>query len=309
MAMSYWPLTLALVSLTAQAKIVVLNIDLPLDQGGDHNQARIFYDDATIDASRHVVRVLQMQWLEGGRWQPQTLDPVAMPMTDAWLHVTAKSYRYHYRAALTRQGLPVLVEFDEKAGRFAMLMQKDRSVVLSAPYQIAPASVTEAEVSAALRAPPAYVILNMYVTVDQVAAGEASHVGDVDRLRVVYDANAIDPDSKRVPLINLQHFIGGAFNPPHPDAVMMPTNDAWLDLNSAPYRLHYRAQVTHGKPIVIEIDEHTRRLSISSRQEPAGVLISGTYGFDPVALTGPEATAAATVAKTDADRPAAVTPR
>jgi hypothetical protein len=149
-------------------------------------------------------------------------------------------------------------------------------------------------VGAVGRAPPIYVALNFNVTLDQVAAGEKSRVGDVDRMRVVYDANSVDPVTKRVGIINLQHFIDGAFNPAHPDAVMMPMNDAWLDLSSRPYRLHYRAAVTHGKPILIEIDAAARRLSIRSQQQPEIVLISGTYDFDPTPLTGAEAIAAAT---------------
>jgi hypothetical protein len=142
--------------------------------------------------------------------------------------------------------------------------------------------------------PPAYAMLNLYVTLDQVAEGERSKIGDVDHMRVVYDANALDPLTRRVRLINLQHFTGGAFDPPHPDPVMMPMNDAWLDLGSTPYRLHYRAAVTHGKPIVIEFDETTQRLSIRSQQPPAPVLISGPYRFDPTPVAGPEAISAAT---------------
>jgi hypothetical protein len=143
-------------------------------------------------------------------------------------------------------------------------------------------------------AAPAYTMLNLYVTLDQVAEGERSKIGDVDRMRIIYDANAIDPATRRVRLINLQHFIGGAFNPPHPDPVMMPMSDAWLDLSSTPYRLHYRAAVTHGKPIVIEFDETARRLSIRSQQPSAQVLISGPYRIDPTPIAGPEAFAAAT---------------
>jgi hypothetical protein len=295
-------LALSLVSWSAEAKIVVLNIDLPLDQValgesahvGDHSKARVFYDDATVNPTTHIVRVLQMQQLDGDHWRPQTLDPIAMPMFDAWLDLGAKPYRYHYRAAVTVQGVPVIVEFDEKSRRFTVLLQKDLSVVMSAPCHIDPAAAVNVDAASILGPPPAYVILNMYVTLDQIAAGESSQIGDVDRMRVVYDANAIDPVSRRVKVINLQHFIGGAFNPPHPDATVMPMSDAWLDLRSVPYRLHYRAAVTHGKPVLIEVDEITRRLSIRSQQLPDQVLISGTYGFDPTPVTGPEAIAAAT---------------
>jgi hypothetical protein len=188
----------------------------------------------------------------------------------------------------------VIVEFDEKSRRYTLRSQKNLSVLISAPYVIDPVMVADIDAAAILKPPPAYVLLNMYVILDQVAAGETSQLGDVDRMRVVYDANAIDPGTRRVAIINLQHYIGGAFNPPHPDASMMPTDDAWLDLSSAPYRLHYRAAVTHGKPILIEIDDKSRRLSIRPQQQPDQVLIGGAYGFDPIALTGPEAIAAAT---------------
>jgi hypothetical protein len=294
--------TLLFAAWTCDAKIVGLTIDLALDQVavgqhaglGEHEQLRVFYDDATVDPSTGIARVLQMQQLEGNRWAPETLDPVSMPIIDAWLDLRSKPYRYHYRAALVRQGVPVFVEFDERSRRYTLRSQENLAVLLSAPYVIDPVTVAGIDASAILRPPPAYVLLNMYVILDQVAAGENSQIGDVDRLRVVYDANAIDPVTKRVGVINLQHLIGGIFSPPHPDAVMMPTGDAWLDLSSAPYRLHYRAAVTHGKPILIDIDDNSRRLSIYPQQQPDQVLISGPYGFDPVALTGPEAIAAAT---------------
>jgi hypothetical protein len=298
-----WVLALSLACSSAHAKIVVLTIDLPLDQAaaaqpakvGEHHSARIFYDDASVDPRTHVVRVLQMQHLDGSQWKPQTLDPDGMPMIDAWLDLKTKPYRYHYRAAQTMRGTPVIVEFDEVSRRFSIVLQKDLSVLISAPYAINDVPASGIDATSILRAPPAYIGLNLYVTLDQVAAGEGGQVGNVDRLRVIYDANAIDPITRRVNIINLQHFIGSSFNPLHPDARVMPTNDAWLDLSSTPYRLHYRAQVTHGKPIQIEIDENTRRLTIRGQQPHDSVLMSGTYGFDPTPVTGPEAMSAATL--------------
>jgi hypothetical protein len=65
-------------------------------------------------------------------------------------------------------------------------------------------------------------------------------------------------------------------------------------LSAVPYRLHYRAAVTHGKPIFIEVDEATQRLSIHPQDHPEQTLIAGTYGFDPTPVIGPEAIAAAT---------------
>ena len=55
-----------------------------------------------------------------------------MPMIDAWLDLQAKPYRYHYRAALIRQGVPVIVEFDEKSRRYTLRSQKNLSVLISA---------------------------------------------------------------------------------------------------------------------------------------------------------------------------------
>jgi hypothetical protein len=144
------------------------------------------------------------------------------------------------------------------------------------------------------RKPPAYVMYNVDVLIDQVAAGEQEKVGDHDRVRVVYDSSELDPRTQRVGLKNLQHFIMGRWQPEHPDPVMMPMNDAWLDLNAHPYAVHYHARVTHGKPIILEFDEQSRRLNIRSQTEPGLVLLSGAYSVEPRPITGPEAIAAAT---------------
>ncbi|MGC3979686.1 MAG: hypothetical protein QM808_00320 [Steroidobacteraceae bacterium] len=77
----------------ANAKIVVLDIDLPLDQVaasqapmkvGDHHRARIFYDDTTIDPKTKIVRVIHMQHFVG-KWIPEDLNDVTMPMTESLL--------------------------------------------------------------------------------------------------------------------------------------------------------------------------------------------------------------------------------
>jgi hypothetical protein len=296
---------LGLAPCLSRAAIVVLNVALAADAPSAHsasaNQSsvrpqglRIFYDDATVDAHTHRVRLLQVQQLDHDRWFPETLDPVTMPIVDAWLDLNARPHGFHFRAAVLRDSIPVILQFDERSGRFSILQQKNLAVLVAGSYRVDSQPAANVDLVRALRAPPAYVMLNMYVTLDEVAAGEPSQRGDVDRLRVVYDANAIDPVTKHVPLINMQHFIGGAFSPPHPDPVMMPMNDAWLDLSVVPYRLHYRAAVTHGKPIVIQVDETTQRLSIHPQEHPEQTLIAGAYGFDPTPVVGPEALAAAT---------------
>ena len=132
---------------------------------------------------------------------------------------------------------------------------------------------------------PHLVALTMYVTLDHVAAAPAgsSHgkVGNIDRIRLTYDADAVDPVSRRVTLINFQHWMNGHYLPPHPDPVMMPVTDSWLDLKQTPYRLHFRASVVHGEPIVIDVSENNRRLTIYRQGDPAAVLLSGAYWIDP----------------------------
>jgi hypothetical protein len=131
---------------------------------------------------------------------------------------------------------------------------------------------------------PAVTMLNMVVTLDEAAPGQPGKVGDVDRLRIVYDANAVDSKTKRVKLLNLQHFTGGRYIPPAPDPAVMPTDDAWLDVGAIPYRLHYKASVVHGQPIIIEFDESTRRLTIRPQNDPTAILESGLYRIDPEAV-------------------------
>jgi hypothetical protein len=131
---------------------------------------------------------------------------------------------------------------------------------------------------------PAVTMLNMEVTLDEAAPGQPGKIGDIDRLRIVYDANAVDPKTKRVKLLNLQHFIGGRYIPPAPDPTVMPTDDAWLDVGAIPYRLHFKASVVHGQPIIIEFDENTRRLTIHPQNDPTAILESGLYRIDPHAV-------------------------
>ena len=293
----------ALLTTAALARVVALDIDLPLDQVapgkpfklGDHHRARIFYDDATMDHKTHVVRVLHMQHLLGsGHWEPRRLDAVAMPMTDAWLDLSHVPYRYHYSAAVVQGGEAILVDFDDQTRRLTIRLQSDHSVVISAPYSVDSTPVKDVDAAEIFQRPPAYVMHDLDVAIDQVAAGERAHVGDHDRIRVVYDDSAIDPKTRRVKLLNMQHFVGANYQPAHPDPVFMPMNDAWLDLSVAPYAMHFRAQVVHGKPIVIEVNEQTRRLSIRSQDDPKQILLSGLYRIDPRPITGPEADVAAT---------------
>jgi hypothetical protein len=288
---------------SAHARIIALDIDLPLDQigpgqpfkPGDHHHARIFYDDATVDATTHVVRVLHMQHLLGpAGWVPARVDAEAMPMTDAWRDLSRIPYRYHYRSAVLQNGEAILVDFDERNERMTIRSQRDQAVLVSAPYEISTHPVTGLDTSQLFLRPPAYVMHEVDVTVDQAAAGEPSKAGDHDKVRIVYDDSEVDPSTHRVKLKNLQHFIGGRYSPQHPDAVFMPMDDAWLDLGQVPFSLHYRARVTHGKPIVLEFDAGTHRFTVRPQAEPNTLLEGGSYLIDPRPITGPEAIAAAT---------------
>ena len=82
------------------------------------------------------------------------------------------------------------------------------------------------------------------------------------------------------------------YMPAAPDPVMMPVGEAWLDMSTKPYRLHLKASVVHGTPIVIEVNEDSQRLTIRPQSEPDTILVSGPYQIDTTPITGPEAIAA-----------------
>ena len=285
----------------ATATIVVLEVDLPLDmvaagregmKVGDHHRARIFYDESSINPKTHIVPVIHMEHMMG-TWVPTVVGDPTMPMRDAWLDLGSKPYRYHYKAPAVI-GEPVVVEFNEHTRRMTISRQSDHSLIISAPYRIDPNPVQG--VSLRVVTAPAMTMLNMQVTLEQVVPGQRSKVGDIDRVRLIFDANAMDPKTKRVKLANLQHFIGGKWFPAAADPVMMPTNDSWLDTSTLPYRLHFKAYVVHGQPIIIDVDENTRSLAIHPQNDPAAILQSGPYEIDPTPNTGPEAMAAGSAA-------------
>jgi len=141
--------------------------------------------------------------------------------------------------------------------------------------------IAERPVAAAGHPP---VALTMYVKLDRVEsdAGGTHHgkVGDVDRILLTYDGAAVDPATRRVPLSSFEHLTPGRHPPPRPDSGAIPVDDSWLDLSRAPYRLHFKAFVMHGEPIVIEVDESTRRLTIHRPNDAAAVVIAGPYWID-----------------------------
>jgi len=285
----------------ANAAIVVLELDMPLDKVaagrdgmkiGDHHRARIFYDESSINPKTHIVPVIHMQHVMG-TWVPALVGDPTMPMRDAWLDLGSKPYRYHYKAPAVI-GEPVMVEFNARTRRMTISKQSDNSLIISAPYSINPKPVQG--ISLRVVTVPAMTMLDMSVTLDQVAPGERGKTGDIGRVRLIYDANAMDPNTRRVKLANMQHFIGGKWFPASADPIMMPTEDSWLDTSALPYRLHFKASVLHGLPIIIDADENARTLAIHPQNDPASILQSGHYEIDPTPSTGAEATAAGSAA-------------
>jgi len=281
----------------SNAAIIVLEVDMPLDKVaagrpemkvGDHHRVRIFYDESSINPKTHIVPVIHMQHMMG-TWVPLAVGDPTMPMGNAWLDLGSNPYRYHYKGSAVI-GEPVVVEFNERTRRMTISKQSDNSLIISAPYAIDLKPVPG--ISLMVETAAVMTMLSMKVTLDEVASGQRSKVGDIDQVRLVYDANAMDPDTKRVKLANMQHFIGGKWFPAAPDPIMMPTGDSWLDTSTLPYRLHFRASVVHGQPIIIDADEKARTLAIHPQSDPASILESGHYEIDPTPITGPDATAA-----------------
>lgn len=141
----------------ADAKIIALDIDIVLDQVspeepgmkvGMHHKARIYYDDSKIDPATHRVRALHQQHTP--MLIPKHLDPEAEPMSNAWLDLSAKPYRYHYAASPVGGGwpFPYAILFDEQAMRMTIRKQSDGSLLLSGPYTIDPTPITGPEIDA-----------------------------------------------------------------------------------------------------------------------------------------------------------------
>jgi hypothetical protein len=137
--------TALIASPPAQAKIVALDIDITLDQVspeepgmkvGMHHQARIYYDDAKIDAATRRVCVLHQQHTP--MLIPKHLDPLAEPMTNAWLDLSAKPYRYHYAASPVGGNwpFPYAILFDEQSMRMTIRKQSDGTLLLSGPFTV-----------------------------------------------------------------------------------------------------------------------------------------------------------------------------
>jgi hypothetical protein len=140
-----------------QAKIIALDIDIVIDQVspeepgmkiGMHHKARIFYDDSKIDSATRRVCVLHQQHTP--MLIPKHLDPLAEPMMNAWLDLSAKPYRYHYAASPVGGNwpFPYAILFDEQTMRMTIRKQSDGTLLLAGPFTVNTAPITGPDVDA-----------------------------------------------------------------------------------------------------------------------------------------------------------------
>ena len=132
------------------------------------------------------------------------------------------------------------------------------------------------------------VALNVDITIDRVEPGQPGlAVGQHHVARIFYDNAQVDPASRRVVLLHLQHT--PALLPKHLDPAQMPMGNAWLDLAAVPLRFHYAAAPTVGypDPYFVLFDERSRRMTIR-RQADGVLLLAGQYVIDPRPVTGPQ---------------------
>jgi hypothetical protein len=140
-----------------QAKIIALDIDIVIDQVspeepgmkvGMHHNARIYYDDSKIDAATRRVCVLHQQHTP--MLIPKHLDPMAEPMTNAWLDLSAKPYRYHYAASPVGGNwpFPYAILFDDQSMRMTIRKQSDGTLLLSGAFTVNATPITGPDVDA-----------------------------------------------------------------------------------------------------------------------------------------------------------------
>lgn len=124
------------------------------------------------------------------------------------------------------------------------------------------------------------VTLAMDVELDQVAPEDAKmyRVGGHNLDRIAYDDTKIDPVTRKVKIIYMAHYVGGAWHPTE------PTETSTLDLSSKPYKLDFTAAVNHGRPLVVLFEGPTQRMAMLTRPD-FRMLIAGKYTIDPTPLS------------------------
>ena len=152
-----------LAALPADAKIVARDIKIVMDQTSpDHkedlgktHEARIYYDDSTIDPVTHRVRILHQQHTP--MLIPKHPDPAVMPVANAWLDLSSQPYRYHMAASPALPQLPpgmkpmwepYAILFDETTQRMTIRKQSDGSLELSGRYTVGAEVLSGPEIEA-----------------------------------------------------------------------------------------------------------------------------------------------------------------
>lgn len=131
-------------------------------------------------------------------------------------------------------------------------------------------------------------VINIRIPLDQVPPNSPQfHIGDIHRARVIFDDAGVDPKTKRIKPIHMQHFVGGKWTPASADPVAMPMEDAWIDLTAQPIRFHYHSQVVEaGQAIIVDFDSDKRRMTIRPQANPEMVIVSGPYTIDAPSASG-----------------------
>jgi hypothetical protein len=132
------------------------------------------------------------------------------------------------------------------------------------------------------------IALDIDIVIDKASPDEKGiKAGDHHEARVFYDDTKIDPKTHRAVVIHEQHT--PALIPKHLNPAQMPMSNAWLDLNSQPYRYHFAAAPTLAFPFpyFVIFDENTMRMTIY-RQSDGSLLLAGPYTVNPTPITGPE---------------------
>ncbi len=141
----------------ARGKIVALDIDIAIDQVspeeagmrvGQHHEARIYYDISQVDPKTHRVPVIHEQHTP--MLIPKHLDPLAEPMSNAWLDMSGPVYRYHYAASPVKGPFPFAyaILFDEQTMRMTIRKQSDGTVLLAGPYTVNTKPITGPDIDA-----------------------------------------------------------------------------------------------------------------------------------------------------------------
>ena len=131
------------------------------------------------------------------------------------------------------------------------------------------------------------------IHMDETGPTQTKMKGIVHTARIIYDDSMVDPVSHRVKILLQQHT--DRFLPAHPDEVLMPMGNAWLDLGSKPYRYHYAASPglecgPSGKPMgdayTVVFDDKTERMTIRN-QATGELILSGPYVVSDEVTRGP----------------------